>query len=824
MKLLGKYYLAGIVSLFLTVNVQAQAPEGMSYQAVLRDVSGVPIQNQGVTVIFEIRQGGPTGADVYKESQGLTTNQFGLINANIGAGTVLGGAFNTISWGTDVYYLYVEVDGDPLGSTQLLSVPYALYSKESANGPTGAQGPPGIGITWLGSFSAPPPTPTLNDAYYNSSSGQSFIWNGSAWSVIAQDGTAGGFIAGPGIDLTGTTISNTGDLDALNELQTIATSGLTAPSIDLSNGGGSISLVGTGGTSISETGNVITINSADSVNDADNDPSNEIQMITSAAGTISLSNGGGSVTDLVDDADNDPNNERITTFTVNGTNDSLIIVEAGVGHAMPLSDLSDGDWIKGAGNISNTIDYVGVGIASPAQKLHVYSSGTNVGIAIDGGVAGRSRLGFLPGGVDNGELGFKNNLQIGSISNSTLVMNNEWMRILGSNGYVGIGTTSPGARLHVVGHIWQTIPGNSTFFGTLAGANDNQSATNQNTYVGVRAGTANVNGTNNTAIGYNSGQTYTTGGHNTSVGALALAFSTGGNNTAVGSASMLSNAAGNMNTSLGWNSAYDNTSGNNNVAIGVFAGMVNTTGSNNTFLGYNAKPGAGYTNLTNAGAIGANATVNQSNSLILGNNANIGVGTSSPAAKMEVVGESRVSGNAGAFRVMDRTNAAVYYNISSSGGNFDIQYATFASNFRINGANTYLGQGFASSGTRLTVGVSGDGSNAIANSWAIFSDRRYKENIQSIENPISLIKSLNGVTYNWKKSGNKDIGFIAQDVESVLPTVVFTDEETGYKSMDYARMTPILIEAVKAQQEMIEDLKKKQEALEKEIEQLKNNK
>src|SRR5450432_3914243 len=64
---------------------------------------------------------------------------------------------------------------------------------------------------------------------------------------------------------------------------------------------------------------------------------------------------------------------------------------------------------------------VGIGTQAPAQKLHIYSSGTNVGLAIDGGTAGRARLGLLPGGVDNGEIGFKNSLMIGSVTDNTLV-------------------------------------------------------------------------------------------------------------------------------------------------------------------------------------------------------------------------------------------------------------------------------------------------------------------------------------------------------------------------------------------------------------------
>ena len=120
--------------------LRAQAPEAINYQAVARNLSGVPLVNQGISVRYEIRQGSSTGTAVYVEDHSLTTNQFGLFTAEIGNGTPFSGTFSGVNWGSGSYYLYVEVDGNPMGATQLLSVPYALYSKESANGPAGAPG------------------------------------------------------------------------------------------------------------------------------------------------------------------------------------------------------------------------------------------------------------------------------------------------------------------------------------------------------------------------------------------------------------------------------------------------------------------------------------------------------------------------------------------------------------------------------------------------------------------------------------------------------------------------------------------------------------
>jgi len=114
------------------------------------------------------------------------------------------------------------------------------------------------------------------------------------------------------------------------------------------------------------------------------------------------------------------------------------------------------------------------------------------------------------------------------------------------------------------------------------------------------------------------------------------------------------------------------------------------------------------------------------------------------------------------------------------------------------------------------VGVNGDGTFARANAWNTFSDIRYKENFKQIDNPLSIVKNINGIYFNWKndKSKTRDIGFIAQDVEKFLPEVVKTDKD-GYKSLDYGKLTPLLIEAIKEQQKQIEELKKEIELLKK---------
>jgi len=123
--------------LFLTVNCFAQAPQSFSYQAVVRDAQGNILPNQNVAFRFSIIENNTNGTVVYQETQQATTNTLGLVVLAIGNGTVQQGVFSTIQWGSAPHFLKVELDVAgganfvDMGTTQLLSVPYALLSQKS---------------------------------------------------------------------------------------------------------------------------------------------------------------------------------------------------------------------------------------------------------------------------------------------------------------------------------------------------------------------------------------------------------------------------------------------------------------------------------------------------------------------------------------------------------------------------------------------------------------------------------------------------------------------------------------------------------------------
>lgn len=112
------------------------------------------------------------------------------------------------------------------------------------------------------------------------------------------------------------------------------------------------------------------------------------------------------------------------------------------------------------------------------------------------------------------------------------------------------------------------------------------------------------------------------------------------------------------------------------------------------------------------------------------------------------------------------------------------------------------------------VGSNTGNGRGISFGWDTFSSRRWKTNIQTIQGALEKVERLRGVSFDWKEKGGHDIGLIAEEVGEVVPEVV-SYEENGKDAMglDYARLTAVLIEAVKEQQSQIRELKAELEEL-----------
>jgi len=149
-----KLILSFVAIATITLSSFGQTPEGFKYQAVVRNASNAILTNQAVGLRMTIKQGAIGGTTVYSEKFATTTTANGLVNVEIGNGTPINGTFANINWANGPYFIETAVDVTGgtsytvMGTSQLMSVPYALYAKTSGNGqgpagPAGIQGPAG---------------------------------------------------------------------------------------------------------------------------------------------------------------------------------------------------------------------------------------------------------------------------------------------------------------------------------------------------------------------------------------------------------------------------------------------------------------------------------------------------------------------------------------------------------------------------------------------------------------------------------------------------------------------------------------------------------
>ena len=138
MKLKAYQFKVGLIIFllnFLISSTFAQAPQKMSYQAVIRNSSNALVTSTVIGMKISVLQGSPSGTVAYSETQSPTTNANGLVSLQIGAGAVVSGTFSAINWSTGNYWVSLAVDfvnGTnylDYGSQRLMSAPYALYAK-----------------------------------------------------------------------------------------------------------------------------------------------------------------------------------------------------------------------------------------------------------------------------------------------------------------------------------------------------------------------------------------------------------------------------------------------------------------------------------------------------------------------------------------------------------------------------------------------------------------------------------------------------------------------------------------------------------------------
>ena len=212
-------------------------------------------------------------------------------------------------------------------------------------------------------------------------------------------------------------------------------------------------------------------------------------------------------------------------------------------------------------------------------------------------------------------------------------------------------------------------------------------------------------------------------------------------------------------------------------------------------------------------------------------NGNIGVGTTDPNAKLHVLGDSRIEGSLflGTEYPEDGTDFARIYMEANQVHGTDLVIETsndvsdniifktqdtermiILGNGNVGIGNTTPDRNLYVTGNFYATTTIEAGTGMYAQTFNASSDIRLKNNVESIENPLSKISKIQGVKYvlNSDDTNKKQIGFIAQDIEKIIPEVVYTDNsEEAYKSISYGNLTALLVEGIKELQKEVNSLR-----------------
>ncbi|MBI1287157.1 MAG: hypothetical protein GC178_06210 [Flavobacteriales bacterium] len=430
-----------IFNLFIIAAASAQVPQLFNYQGVARDNAGSVLAGQAVGLQLSLHSGSPVGTVVYQETHSPTTNQFGLFNIEIGNGAVVSGDLASVDWSTGSYFIQVEMDASggtsyqDMGTSQLLSVPYALYAGTAGNSITPPtldqaydQGGLGAGRTITADTGAVfidgddgfIVTGTLNmgDSIEVSGAGTRMFFNPRRAAFRA------GSVSGPQWDA-----SETGLYSVALGYNTKATNDKS-----IAIGSGAIS-TGVNGVALGNSTNADGLSSVamGSSSTANGNTSIAIGTLSIASGDRAIALGTYITAKSFNEIAIGRNNTDYVPANTTGWNpgDRLFVV----GNGQSTGTTSDAMVILKNGK-------VGIGSSSPEEKLHVVGS-----IRM---VDGHQQAGYVPVSDANGKMTWTDpaTLSSGDDGDWTVNGNDIYSAVSGN---VGIGTNTPGALLHVAG-------------------------------------------------------------------------------------------------------------------------------------------------------------------------------------------------------------------------------------------------------------------------------------------------------------------------------------------------------------------------------------
>jgi hypothetical protein len=479
---------------------------------------------------------------------------------------------------------------------------------------------------------------------------------------------------------------------------------------------------------------------------------------------------------------------------------------AGDGHSLDAADGEPADVV-----FVNNAGKVGIGTTNPTlAQLEVLAAAENAITGSSNDAVGV--YGFSNDGT--GVLGVTNNGRAGSFVGDVYV-----------SGSLGVGTDTPGATLGVSGNIdadsLYLIKGERAFFSsarlqtTVIGVGAGQPNPDPyNTFVGSEAG-HNCEDILNTFIGARAGYRTTTGHSNTFVGSSAGRRNTDGIwNTLIGAGAGDSLGEGNTNTMVGAYAGTKQREGYGNTYVGSHAGFDNQAGSGNVFIGRFA----GYYEQGSNKLIIAN-DYDTTSVLIYGDFSagRVGLGTLAPERHLHIKGANpRLLIEAVSlapevnFKHTGDASSDVWA-IYKEGTTDDLRFYQGGDKIWIRGGTGNVGLGHDPGSYKLYV----QGDAHITGSWNP-SDLRFKRDIEQIEGALEKVMDLRGVSFLWRSEEyaerdfdtGRHYGVIAQEIEEVLPEVV-REGPRGEKAVAYSQIVPVLIEAIKTQEQKIQALEER---------------
>jgi hypothetical protein len=782
-----------------------QIPQGFNYQAIARDVSGNILANQLLPVKIDIMDALTGGNLIYEESfSSITSNQFGLITLVVGKGEPLTGIFSAIDWKSKTLYLRTKIEYPSgtwieMGTSQIWSVPYSLVAKD-VDGPIAKLGITGTTDNMEEAlFEVKNKAGNTVFAVYNEGI-RAYVGNGDA------KGVRGGFSVG-GYDATkGSTIY---------DLFTLSTDSArlyfdSKPTLKGKRGGFAV-----GGYDMTK-GGIAVQNYLDISKDSvriyiDSNPLTKGKKGGFAVGGYDMTKGLSTNYMNVNTDESgiiNPSENRILWYPLKNaffTGKVLIEKADSVGE----NSFASGFESKAIGNYSQALGYKSVakgayssafGKNARVKSNYSYAFGEDVVASSDYSYSfGRSTIASGDGSF---AFGYKANAQ-------------------GQDSYAfGTGSQATGIGSFALGFIGRDTAGSAT------------------------------------------GNTKASGNYSFAIGMGAQALSQGA--FALGTQSM---AGGQFSLSAGYSTT---ASGDLSVALGDHT---RATGGISTAFGYNTKASGSYSTVFGyesqatshcATAFGLRTKATEWYTTALGSYTlasgycSLSTGSSTVASGMGSFSSGGSTVASGAYSVAmgfytkakpfgtvvigqynDTTFCLSPYNFSGVDPIFicgnGITETNRSNSFMIlqNGA-TAIGNFFptqmldvdgnarfrsvGSGGFSYNLNITSDGTLTTST-----SDVRMKDDIIEISNALDKVMKLRGVDFTWKSDPHKTLqmGMIAQEVEKVVPEIVFTNPVDGLKGINYSQSVSLLVEAIKEQQNQIEFQKQENQELKSELQTMK---